>query len=91
MRADKFFADKFGSRTKAAEVLKSGLVLRGDKPLSPDDEVREGELFTFLKREEEYVSGGGYKLARGLDAFGQSVEGMVFGCGGEPALFRPFP
>ncbi len=78
MRADKFFTDKFGSRTKAAEALKIGLVLRGDKQLSPDDDVREGELFTFLKREEEYVSGGGYKLARGLDVFGQSVQNLVF-------------
>ncbi len=78
MRADKFFAEKFGSRTKAAEALRSGLVLRGDKPLSPDDEVRDNELFTFLEREENYVSGGGYKLARGLDVFGQSVQNLVF-------------
>ena len=78
MRADKFFAPKFGSRTKAADALKGGLVLRGDKPVSPDDEIKEGDLFTFLPREEEYVSNGGYKLARGLDAFSLSVSGKTF-------------
>lgn len=78
MRADKFFAEKFGSRNKAAEALKAGLVLRGGRPLSPDDEIREGDIFVFLPREAQFVSNGGYKLARGLDVFGQSVEGLVF-------------
>lgn len=78
MRADKYFAEKFGSRSKAAEALKEGLVLRGGKPLSPDAEVREGDEFTFLSRSEQFVSNGGCKLARGLDVFGKSVQGLVF-------------
>ena len=78
MRADKFFAERFGSRSKAAAALKAGLVLRGGKPVPPDGEIREGDLFTFLARKEEFVSGGGYKLARGLDEFGRSVAGLVF-------------
>lgn len=81
MRADKFFAQRFGSRTKAAQALKIGLVLRAGRPLSPDDEVEESageECFTFLRPEEEFVSRGGEKLARGLDFFGVSVEGQVF-------------
>ncbi len=78
MRADRFFAEKFGSRSKAAEALRAGLVLRGDKPLSPDDEAAEGDPFVFLTREEQFVSNGGYKLSCGLDAFGQAVEGKVF-------------
>lgn len=77
MRADKFFSERFGSRTKSAEALKRGLVLRDGKPLSPDDEVSEGEAFSFLS-ELKYVSGGGYKLERGLDRFSLSVEGMTF-------------
>lgn len=78
MRADKFFAERFGSRTKAAEALKKGLVLRGGRALSPDDEAEEGDLFEFADPGEEFVSNGGYKLARGLDAFGADVAGKVF-------------
>ena len=78
MRADKFFAERFGSRSKAAAALKEGLVLHGGKPVPPDGEIREGDIFTFLARKEEFVSGGGYKLARGLDEFGRSVAGLVF-------------
>ncbi len=78
MRADKFFAERYGSRTKAKEALACGLVLIGDRPVSPDDNVTGTEPFSFLARKEEYVSGGGYKLACGLDAFGVSVEGLTF-------------
>ena len=78
MRADKFFAEKFSSRTKSAEALKKGLILRKGKPLSPKDEVRETDEFTFLSPEEEFVSNGGYKLARALDVFQESVAGCVF-------------
>lgn len=78
MRADKFFAARYGSRTKAAQALNCGLVLCGGKALSPKDEVGEGDAFTFLSAAESFVSNGGYKLARGLDCFGQSVEGEVF-------------
>lgn len=78
MRADKFFAERFGSRTKAQAVLERGLVLRNGKPLSPDSDVSEGDNFTFLNPESSFVSNGGYKLARGLDAFHASVEGKIF-------------
>lgn len=77
MRADKFFAERFGSRTKAAIALKQGLVLRGEKVLSPDDEVKEGEHFQFIQP-LRFVSQGGYKLERGLSVFGERVEGLVF-------------
>lgn len=76
MRADKFFAERFGSRTKAKEMLKSGRILRGGRPLSPDDEVREGEEFLFLDG-LDFVSNGGKKLERGLSSFGESVEGRT--------------
>lgn len=78
MRADKFFAEKYGSRTKAKEALESGLILLEGKALLPKDDVSGGEEFTFLSRREEYVSNGGYKLARGLDVFGESVSGCTF-------------
>lgn len=78
MRADKFFADRFGSRTKAANALREGLVLRNGRPLLPDSEVSAGEEFSFIQKREQFVSEGGYKLARGLDVFGESVAGQVF-------------
>lgn len=77
MRADKYFAHKFGSRTKAAQALRKGIVLQNGKPISPDTEVREGDAFFFLQ-EESFASNGGYKLARGLDFFHESVAGKVY-------------
>ena len=78
MRADKFFAEKFGSRTKAQSALQRGLVLRGGVPVSPKDEVTGAESFEFLAEKPRFVSEGGYKLERGLDAFGENVRGQIF-------------
>lgn len=78
MRADKFFAEKFGSRTKAADYLKRGLVRLNGKVISPDEEAIEGAEYVFLPAEESFVSNGGYKLSRALDHFGCSVAGLVF-------------
>ncbi len=69
MRADKFFAEKFGSRTKAAEAIEKGLVLVNGKPVRPKDEIKDGAEISFVSAEEYYVSNGGYKLARALKAF----------------------
>ena len=78
MRADSYFASRYGSRTRAKDILKRGLVLRAGKPLSPSDEVHEGDCFQFLSDKDGYVSRGGYKLERGLDTFGETVLGDVF-------------
>ena len=77
MRADKFFAEKFGSRSKAKEKLLRGLVYANGKQLSPDSEISGGENFQFIQ-EEDFVSRGGDKLERGLSVFGESVEGGVY-------------
>lgn len=77
MRADKFFADKFGSRTKAKEKLLRGLIYANGKQLFPDSELTGGESFQFIE-ENSFVSRGGDKLERGLSVFGVSVEGGVF-------------
>lgn len=76
MRADKFFAEKFGSRTKAQQALQRGLVLCGGKPVSPKDDVSGDEEFVFLGS-VEFVSLGGDKLERGLSCFHESVEGAI--------------
>ncbi len=77
MRADKFFSEKFGSRTKAQQALSRGLVLRNGVPVSPKEEVTGSEEFAFLSEEAAFVSNGGYKLERGLSCFHASVEGAV--------------
>ena len=78
MRADKYFAERFGSRTKAAEELAAGRILRGGKPLSPKDEVKNGDEFEFLAAEERFVSGGGYKLSKALKEFSYDCAGKTF-------------
>lgn len=77
MRADKFFAEKFGSRTKAQQALLRGLVLCRGVPVSPKEEVSGDEAFEFLSEELSFVSNGGFKLERGLSCFRVSVEGVV--------------
>ena len=76
MRADKYFATRFGSRTKAKEVLGKGLIQKNGKPLSPKDEIDSDEGLLILEC-ESFASNGGYKLDRGLDVFEQSVSGMT--------------
>jgi 23S rRNA (cytidine1920-2'-O)/16S rRNA (cytidine1409-2'-O)-methyltransferase len=77
MRADKFFSEKYGSRTKAAEALEKGLVLRNGKPLRPKDDVSDEDAFAFVVAEETYVSNGGYKLARALKEFAFNLKDLI--------------
>ena len=78
MRADKFFAEKFGSRTKSAEAIEKGLVLLNGKPIRPKDEITGDEEFSFPIPEEQFVSNGGYKLSRAIKTFQFSCKNKVF-------------
>ncbi len=78
MRADKYFAEKFGSRTKAAEAIEKGFVLINGKTIQPKTEVKEGDEITFVAAKENFVSNGGYKLSRALTTFSFDVKGLVF-------------
>lgn len=87
MRADKFFADRFGSRTKAREALLRGLVLCGGKPLSPKNDVTGEESFIILDDDSSFVSMGGDKLERALacfhaDVFGKTIADLGSSTGG---------
>ena len=77
MRADKFFAERFGSRTKAKEALAAGRILRAGKQLTPADEVSEADAFTVLQ-DDDFVSNGGRKLERALNVFSFPVAGRIF-------------
>ena len=78
MRADKYFSERYGSRTKAAEAIENGLVLVNGKQIKPKTEVLETDEIQFIEPKESFVSNGGYKLARAIDRFAFSCKGHVF-------------
>ncbi len=78
MRADKFFAEKFGSRTKAAEAIEKGLVLINGKEIKPKYEIGDADLITFIEADETFVSNGGYKLDRAIKTFHINCNNKIF-------------
>ena len=78
MRADKYFAEHFGSRTKAAEAVERGLVLINGKTVKAKTEIKETDVITFVEVEDLFVSNGGYMLDRALKAFDFDCKGKVF-------------
>ncbi len=78
MRADKYFSEAFGSRTKAAEAIERGLVLVNGQPIKAKTEIKESDSITFVQPDEKFVSNGGYKLDRGLKAFSFDCQDKVF-------------
>ena len=78
MRADKFLANQFGSRTKAAEAIEKGWVLVNGKCVRPKDEIKETDEITLIEKENKFVSNGGYKLARGKVTFQVSFTDKIF-------------
>lgn len=78
MRADKYFAEKFGSRTKSAEAIEKGLVLMNGKKIRAKDEINGTEEFSFPVAEESFVSNGGYKLSRAIKTFRFDCANKVF-------------
>lgn len=78
MRADKYFTEKFGSRTKSAEAIERGLVLVNGKPIKPKTEILETDEITFVTAEEYFVSNGGYKLDKALKTFDFDCKDKIF-------------
>ena len=78
MRADKFLADKFSSRTKAAESIEKGLVLVNGKRIRPKDEISKDDVIEFIEAEWSFVSNGGYKLNKALQDFAYDCSGKTF-------------
>ncbi len=77
MRADKYLAKKFGSRTKAAEAIGKGLVTVNGRAVKPKDEIGETDEIVFITPDEYYVSNGGYKLARALKEFSYDCKDKI--------------
>ena len=78
MRADKFFAEKFGSRTKAAEAIEKGLVLVNGEQIKAKTEIKETDVIAFVETEESFVSNGGYKLNRALKTLKFDCKDKIF-------------
>lgn len=78
MRADKFLAERFGSRTKAAEAIAKGLVLVNGKKVRSKDEIAETDEVLVMQAEEQFVSNGGYKLQRAIKTFAYDCNNKVF-------------
>ncbi len=78
MRADKYFAERFGSRTKAAEAIEKGLVLVNGETIKPKTEVKEEDEITFVQAESYFVSNGGYKLDRAIKCFEFDCADKIF-------------
>lgn len=77
MRIDKYLAEKFGSRTKAAEAIERNLVKVNGKSVSPSYEYKDGDTIEFIEPSEKFVSNGGYKLSKALRDFDFSVSGKI--------------
>ena len=78
MRLDKFLAEKYSSRTKAAQAIEEGYVTVNGCKVSPSYEYKEGDALEFTAPQERFVSNGGYKLSKALKDFNFSVKGKVF-------------
>lgn len=78
MRADKYFSEHFGSRTKAAEAIEKGLVLVNGKTIKPKTEIVDADTITVIEAETSFVSNGGYKLDRAIKAFSVDCADKIF-------------
>ncbi len=78
MRIDKFLAERYGSRTKAAQAVERGLVLVNGKRVDPAYEVTSYENLTFCETQKPFVSLGGYKLEKAISDFDFDVKGKIF-------------
>ena len=55
MRADKYFAETFGSRTKAAEAIEKGWVLVNGKLIKPKTEISETDTVRIVQPKDLFV------------------------------------
>jgi len=78
MRIDKFLAEKYGSRNKAAQAIENKLVLVNGKTVSPAYELKESDNIRFIDAAESFVSAGGYKLSKAIKDFNLNIKGKIF-------------
>lgn len=75
MRLDQKLADPLGSRTRAADAIKSGRVTVNSKVITrPAYEIEEGDVVEVAAVDHDYVSRAGGKLLAAYDAFDLSTQ-----------------
>lgn len=77
MRLDKYLSARYGSRTKAAEAIASGLVRVNGKIANAAYDYNDGDLIEISKPEVSFVSNGGYKLDKAIKDFNFDVRGKT--------------
>ena len=77
MRLDKYLSARYGSRTKAAEAIASGLVRVNGKIANAAYDYKDGDLIEISKPEVSFVSNGGYKLDKAIKDFNFDVRGKT--------------
>lgn len=80
MRADEFLTVKgfFDSRTKAKQAIERGEVFfNGKRVIKPSEKTDGQDITTEIKIAARFVSLGGYKLAKALNDFNFSVNGLT--------------
>lgn len=78
MRIDKYLSEQFGSRTKSERAICDGLVLVNGKTVSPSYDLKPDDKVEILEAKENYVSLGGFKLAKALREFSSNVKDKIF-------------
>lgn len=78
MRLDKFLSNEFGSRNKALRAIQDQRVLVNGKLAEASYNVKETDVLQILPAEEDYVSIGGFKLAKAIHDFSFDATGKTF-------------
>jgi 23S rRNA (cytidine1920-2'-O)/16S rRNA (cytidine1409-2'-O)-methyltransferase len=79
MRIDQYLSQQFGSRNKAAAAIAKGLVQVNGKTVAASFQVDpQHDHIVVLSAQENYVSVGGFKLAKALKDFSYDVQNKIF-------------
>lgn len=78
MRLDKFLAEKFESRSKAAAAIARGIVTVNGVARPASYDVKPNDVVEVKEEALSFVSAGGYKLHKALTDFGYSPSGKIF-------------
>ena len=79
MRLDKYLAERFGSRTRAARAIAEGRVTVNGRQAKASDEIGLADAVSVCEDGARgFVSEGGAKLQKALDDFGADVHGCTF-------------
>ena len=89
MRLDKFAAEKYGSRSRAAAAIGRGSVLVNGVPRQASYEVKDGDRVEYAEESVNFVSAGGYKLFKALCDFSFDVGGKVLPISGQARAALP--